>query len=877
MKLKNLCFLLLFFTKISFAQQRVLRGVIKDSLQQPLEYANVMATPYNSDLPFVFSLTNSKGAFDLHLAKKTAYTVTVSFMGFHNFSFKVDSLSTQINKNIVLRANTQIIDEVIVTSKTPMKVTKDSIVYDVDKFVTGREFKLKSVMKKLPGIIINKRGDITIMGEKVTQIFVDNKPFFGGSTKLALDNLPAHVIEKIQVIKDYNEVAFMKGLTDNQKLIINIKLKKGKKHFAFGDLEGGSDFDNKYIAKANVFYYAPKTNLSYIGNLNNTGENALSLSDIMRFDPIKLTKNTGVRSMNGGAIHSLISEKKSLNKKTFFNALQWQQDFGSKWKFNLFTVDTQKNIDYKEVAYNTYYTNPTNEEQITSVKNVYKKLNFTKLSVNYKPSFRQYFDYTLSLNNKVINTKKYIVNNYLSNQRDIDFSAYDSGFVFNQNFNWYKKFSKKHIVKLTTNLAFDTVNFDKSWLSSDPILENLIPLIPYTFYDIAQNQKITTNRFDFLLKHYYKVNAKNHLYFSIGNNRDVSSFWNDLEQQVNSAVNYPDFKNDFNLIKNDFYLGLQYRFKLWKSLWTPGIYLHQVQVNNSFTNQKEKEKLLLPKFDFELNTYGKIKLNYQTSLELPDIEKYSYNFSIKSFNSLYKGNEHISNVLYHKLKLYYSIGSMRYSFSFNANYNKKIQAIKNVYLLNNVNFYLSPINSIKVDELLDFGFTFSRTKKKFHLVYSPVFSFSTTYDYVGSSVLKVKNTFVIQRITLGTNLLKNTYFSLGLLYNFNKTTVANANSLKINQWSPFLNIDYSYKKINFNLDYKLQMLNAQTDTKNTYHFMNFSMRYGNDEKPYAVSLNALNLFDVNEVRAYSQNSYATKNTSTFLQSRIFLLKLHYRF
>jgi len=878
MKQKTIFIFLLLYASTSFAQQRILKGVVQDSLHEPLMYANVMARPLNKDLPFVFSLTNSKGVFDLRLAKKTAYTVTVSYMGFHNFSFKIDSLSTKMNKIIILKENLQLLDEVIVTSKTPMKVTKDSIVYDVDKFVTGREFKLKSVMKKLPGIVINKRGDITIMGEKVAQIFVDNKPFFGGSTKLALDNLPANVIAKIQVIKDYNQVAFMKGLTDNQKLIINIQLKKGKKHFVFGDIEAGSDIESNYLSKVNVFYYAPKTNLSYIGNTNNIGENSLSSSDIRRFEPIKLSGSTGIERMRGASLRSLISDQDFLNKKVLFNALQWQQDVGSKWEFNLFAVNTQKEIAYKDILNKTYTSNPNDVEQIATREDALKKLLFAKLTVNYKPVITQYFNYSLLLNDNSIDTNKNIVNDYLSNQKNIDFNADDTVFALNQNLDWYQKFNKKNIVKLTTRLVVDTKTFDKFWLADNPILENLMPIVPYVYYDIQQKQKLTNSCFDFLLKHYYKLNAKNHLYFSLGNNYDKATFWNDINQQTNTTVNYTNFNSDFNLTTNDFYLGLQYRFKLWKSLCTPGVYLHQVTVDNSFTNQKSKQQLFLPKFDFELDTFGKLKLNYQMSLALPDVQKYSYNYTVQSFNSLYKGNTNITNALYHKIRLYYSIGSLRYFFSFSANYSKNINAIKNTYQLDNADFYLTPINSEKVEDVFDVGMTFSRTIKKFRIVYSPIFSLSTTYDYVGADLYKTKNTFVMQRFEISSSRIKNIDFSVGLLHNYYKTVIAGAsNDLQVNEWKPFASIDYGYKKFNFNMDYKLKFVKALENTNTTYHQMNLNLRYGNEDKPWAVSFNALNVFDVREMIAYSQNSYQSANKSTYLQGRIVLLKLHYRF
>lgn len=878
MGLKKLFFVLLLFATIAHAQKRILTGVVKDSLQNPLVYANIMANPINSDLPFVFSLTDSKGKFDMVLAKKTAYTITVSFMGFQQLQFRIDSLQTQINKKIVLKESIQLLDEVIVTSKTPMKVTQDSIVYDVKEFTNGREFKLKSVMKKLPGVKIDKRGNISIMGKKVSQVFVDNKPFFGGSSKLALDNLPANVISKIQVIKDYNEVAFMNGLTDNQKMIINIKLKEGKKHFTFGDLEAGSNFNKKYLAKAALFYYAPKTNLSYLANANSVGENALSTSDMRRFMP-RETKNeaTGVRKSSTNLFRKALGNTDFLDKKVLFNALQWQQDLGTKWDFNFYAVNTNKDLQYENTIFNSYYTSPADIEQLTTQEELQEHYTFSKLKVKFKPSISQHIDYALLLNYSTTDKLKSIANTYLLNQKNIDFNSDNSAFVLNQDFNWYRKFNKKNIVKFTANWTNKKQDLNKQWLSNNPILENLLPLVNYSNYNIEQAQTLNTNRFDFLLKYYYKLNAKNHLYFSVGNNLDVDYFYNAVNQITNTTVAYNNFTNDYKLTSSDFYLGLQYRFKLWKTLCTPGVYWHQVTIANSYQNQQRQKQIVLPKFDFEWDTFGTIKINYLMSLQLPNIQKYSYNYVIESFNSLYSGNTALDNALYHNLNFRYNIGSLRYSFYLNLNYTQKINAIKNRYQLTNTDFYLTPYNVSKTTKETNLSFSFSRTRKHININYSPMLSWSKSYDYVANELLENNTLFLIQRLSIGFSDNKIDY-NLGIAHSFIKNDIVGiANGLKVNEWSPFADLSYGYKKFTFEMDYNLKFVNAQNDRKNTYHFMNFSLRYGNEDKPWAVSLNAINLFNVTEMKSYSQSAYQYANKYTYLQERILQLKLHYKF
>ena len=94
-------------------------------------------------------------------------------------------------------------------------------------------------------------------------MLVEGKSFFGGGSKLAVENIPADALDKIEVIDHFNQVGFMKKVSDSDELAMNVKLKKDKKKFIFGDIEAGAEIANDngyYLAHAGLFYYSPKTN-----------------------------------------------------------------------------------------------------------------------------------------------------------------------------------------------------------------------------------------------------------------------------------------------------------------------------------------------------------------------------------------------------------------------------------------------------------------------------------------------------------------------------------------------------------------------------------------------------------------------------------------
>ena len=232
MKLKKV-FLFLFFYYFSlslFSQKVIIKGFVKDSLQNPLTFANIIAKPKDTIKNFAFSISDEKGRYRLELEKKTSYSFSVSFMGYKTIKFNIMPSNDIIKNFTLLEINNQL-DEI--TLDLPIKTKKDTIVYDAKRFTTGEERKLINVLKKLPGVEVDKEGTITVMGKKVTKMLVENKKFFGGNSKLAVENIPANAIDKVEVLDNYNEVTFLKDVSDSNEMAMNILLKEDKKRFFF--------------------------------------------------------------------------------------------------------------------------------------------------------------------------------------------------------------------------------------------------------------------------------------------------------------------------------------------------------------------------------------------------------------------------------------------------------------------------------------------------------------------------------------------------------------------------------------------------------------------------------------------------------------------
>ena len=111
---------------------------------------------------------------------------------------------------------------------------------------------------------------------------MEGKKFFEGDTKIGSKNIPSDAVDKVQVLRNFNEVSQLKGLENNEENIaLNIKLKKGKDKFWFGDILVGGGPDERYVINPKIFYYSPKTTVNVISNFNNIGEVPLSIREFL--------------------------------------------------------------------------------------------------------------------------------------------------------------------------------------------------------------------------------------------------------------------------------------------------------------------------------------------------------------------------------------------------------------------------------------------------------------------------------------------------------------------------------------------------------------------------------------------------------------------
>jgi hypothetical protein len=172
--MKKIVFIAIFIASTVAFSQIEYRGIVKDSLDFPLEMANVIALDTVAKRIASYGFTDAKGNFKLDLKKNTVYNIKISYIGFKEISAFLKTKTTNMNKDYTMLEDSML-DGIEIISKMPITIKGDTIIYNADSFKNGSERKLKDVLAKLPGVEINDDGQIEVEGKAVEKIMIDGK------------------------------------------------------------------------------------------------------------------------------------------------------------------------------------------------------------------------------------------------------------------------------------------------------------------------------------------------------------------------------------------------------------------------------------------------------------------------------------------------------------------------------------------------------------------------------------------------------------------------------------------------------------------------------------------------------------------------------
>ncbi len=362
---------LIIFLQLSFlfSSAQTITGKISDTASNNDIGNAVVALLTKSDsILYKFTRTTTEGKFVLKNVKAGTYVLLITHPYYANYVDDITVSETDLDlSQITFKSKSQILQEVIVKSGSPIKIKGDTVSYTADSFKVSANANVEELLRKLPGIQVDKNGQIKAMGETVEKVLVDGEEFFGDDPGMAVKNLRADAVKEVQVFDKKSDQAEFTGIDDGQsKKTINLKLKDDKKKGYFGKIEASGGLQNKIDDRYNnnFLFNAFKGKRKIAGYLlqGNTGQDGLNWRDRENFggddemtmgmdddggsfvmfsrgsdeDPYIDTRNGFFENLNAGLQYSnKWDDKHTLNLSPKFNRQQYNND---KYTFSRFQL-----------------------------------------------------------------------------------------------------------------------------------------------------------------------------------------------------------------------------------------------------------------------------------------------------------------------------------------------------------------------------------------------------------------------------------------------------------------------------------------------------------------------------------------------------------
>ncbi|WP_374174784.1 carboxypeptidase-like regulatory domain-containing protein [Flavobacterium tructae] len=893
--MKNIfVFVIFLMTSLCFAQTVRFDGFIQDEKKNPLEMANVMAVNTATKAMDSYGITNDKGKFQLTLKPNTSYSIKISYLGMKSKEITISTQTANIAQNIVMDDAGIELEGVEIVREMPVSIKGDTIVYNADSFKSGTEKKLEDVLKKLPGVEVNADGEIEVEGKKVSKLMVEGKDFFDGDTKLGVKNIPADAIDKIQVLRNYNEVKALKGLENDQdNVAMNIKLKEGKKNFWFGDVTAGigvAELDSRYIINPKLFYYSPEYSINLITNFNNIGELPLTAQDYFKFTGgfknmmKKGGSNFNVSSNDLGI--SILRNNRAKEIETKFGATNFAYTITKKWNISGFGILSTSKTDLETKSKTTILDsgNEQKRDELTHQKN---NLGLFKLSSSYKPNEKFQFDYDiltkLSKQNEDGNLLRESVVSNISALETILTNKRQDPTSVNQDLSLYYTQSDKNIFAFEMQHLYQDENpFYNANLRTQPF-----DLTGYTSgqnrNDLNQNRFVKTNKVDAKLDYYYMVTPKSNINITLGNTFSYQDFnshiFQILDNGTKNDLNDPTNNNQVQYNFNDAFLGFHYKILAGKFTLTPGVSVHTYNMKNtqSGTNYSQNFMKVLPDFFalYQIKKSETLTYNFSLSNDFTDINQLASGYVLSDYSSLFRGNRYLENATsqVHSLRYFkYNMFNFENIFA-NATYTKKVDAIKTKANFEGINQSSSPYNSNLADETFtgmgNYGRSFLKNYKasanatfnwsKFNNIQNNILA--TTESFSQSYTVKASTNYKnFPNIEFGYNALINKYS--GSTFYTDK---------------PFARLDYYFlKSFSFVSEYEFyHYYNGDKTVDNEYDFLSASLIYQKKDSKWEYKIAATNLLNTKYLNDDSFSQFSTRVSQYTVQPRYIIFSMKY--
>lgn len=415
-----LLFLLTFSFQTTFSQSKTAKvsgTIINVADRLPVDYATVAIRSLKDSTVVGTTNTRKDGSFDVSGLAAGQYRLYVAYLGLQSTTRDftlTDGAALSLGDITMSNDGLDLKTVEIVGDAPPVVVKKDTVEFNASSFKVRENAVVEDVLKKLPGVEVAKDGSVKAQGESVTRIKVDGKEFFGNDPLLATKNLPADMIDKIQVIDQMSEQSQFTGIDDgNREKIINITTKKDKKNGIFGNSSFGYGSDDRYDVNVNLNKFKGDEQMSVIAQFNNVNKQNFGSGGgggrMMQGGGG--TSQQGITTTNAAGFNyaNIFKNKTEVNASYFFNKTSLYNEQNSLTQ-NLLSNNVTTTFDNKlksttdRINHRLNFVVDTKIDSLTSIK-IQPNFSFTETDLDRTNNYINNFNNSETVGSQLFNTK----------------------------------------------------------------------------------------------------------------------------------------------------------------------------------------------------------------------------------------------------------------------------------------------------------------------------------------------------------------------------------------------------------------------------------------------------------------------------------------
>lgn len=633
----------------AFAQGIKVQGIIIDDKEKTPQIGVTVLLTRSTDSLVLGAATDVDGRFLLANVNPGTYKLTTSYLGYLPVEKTVTVETTDLDLGrLAISQNDNLLKEVVVAEKQIRVEQKgDTTQFNADAYKTNQNATVEDLVKKMPGITVED-GVVKVQGEELKKLTIDGEEFFGDDATVALKNLPAEIVNKIQVFDQLSDQSQFTGFDDgNAQKTLNIVTKTGKANGQFGKVYAGYGTDDRYIGGANLNYFKGKRRISLIGLSNNINQQNFSSQDLLGVTGASGGGGGGRRGGGGrgqggpggggnSAGNFLVGQQAGISTVNSVG-LNYIDRWGSKIRVNGSYFFNNNNNEKTSELTRQYFLNGESSQLYDETSNAE--------SDNFNHRFNARLEYNIDSSNSLSlrpslsfqdnsQLSNFLGQNYFSIDNPLNITqnrstSNSNGYTFSNDLLYRHKFSKPgRTVSVNLGTRMNTNNGERYLYSQNRYFEVIDTTELLDQRTISASDGLTVSS---SVSYTEPVGKKGQIQINYSpsyniNNSDKQA--NSIDSTGNYAIPETLLSSRFNNEVTTQRSGLSYNLRQEKTSFSAGLNFQLVQLNSEQTfptafNLDKTFRNLLPdaRFNFRPSKNKNLRLQYRTSTNVPGISQ----------------------------------------------------------------------------------------------------------------------------------------------------------------------------------------------------------------------------------------------------------------